>query len=154
MDCFLAVKTAKAHAFVNIACKMQWLHAAKHHSQMGFHTLLNFLAGNHCHCHLPFTDLQKEYERAGIRIEVILAIQQVIQGTHAGCSFQQCGLHSVRKAKGWQIWTSLRFRRVAVQHLHHLSGQAAKTSMAGCLSAGDSEYTVPIAGLATCVEAH
>ena len=130
MNGFLTLQTAKAcaRAVVNIACIMQWLHAAKHHCQMGFHALLKALADNHCHCHLPVTNLQKEYERAGIRIEVILAIQQVIQGTHAGSPFQQCGLHSVRKAKGWQIWASLRFRRVAVQHLHHLSGQAAKTS--------------------------
>lgn len=70
---------------------------------------------------LPYlpTHLEKEYERAGIRAEVVLAVQQVIQRAHAGGALQQGGLHPMGKAEGRQVWASLSFRGVAVQHLHH-----------------------------------
>lgn len=81
---------------------------------------------------LPYlpTHLEKEYERAGIRAEVVLAVQQVIQSAHAGGALQQGGLHPMGKAEGRQVWASLSFGRVAVQHLHHCPGQAACVCLA------------------------
>lgn len=98
------------------------------------------------------TDLQTEYEGAGIRVEVVLAIQQVIQRAHAGGAFQQGGLHPVGKAERRQVWASLCFRWVAVQYLHHCPGQAVCMCLSYCLPAGHPCICVSAvltAGLAT-----